>query len=407
MKKIMNWVLCIAFAAALCLTPATALAAANTQTAANAGVFSKAVRVTGVTLNKTSLILTKGKTYKLTATVKPSNAKNKKVTWKSANKAIATVSSNGTIKGIKEGTVYIYVYTEDRKKSAKCKVTVEPVYGNTAGNIVNGGFAALYEGWIYYAKSDGLYKVRTNGTGTKKIYSGYPSDINVIGGWVYFGDGNPLYKMRTDGTGLKELSNAFPSEITVAGSWIYFADDTEHPSRIRTDGTGEKILNTNEICFDMSVACGWIYYSKFEDYGNNKLYKMRTDGTGRKKVTSDSVYDMNVVGDWIYYIKDFSREDERGGCIYKIRTDGTGRAKISSDFCHSLNVAGGWIYYIGNGYLSKMHMDGTGKKKLTADNSYDINIVGDWIYYKIYDYDALEVSLYKIKTDGTGRQLVK
>jgi C1A family cysteine protease len=83
------------------------------------------VSVKSVKLNKTTLTLIRGKTYKLTAAISPSNSNNKKVTWKSGSKAVATVSSTGTVKGIKKGTVYIYVYTVDGNKSAKCKVTVK------------------------------------------------------------------------------------------------------------------------------------------------------------------------------------------------------------------------------------------------------------------------------------------
>ncbi len=83
------------------------------------------IKVTGVKLNKTSISIFKGKTYKLIATVYPSKATNKKVTWKSGIKSIATVSSKGVIKGIKKGKVYIYVYTVDGKKTAKCRVTVK------------------------------------------------------------------------------------------------------------------------------------------------------------------------------------------------------------------------------------------------------------------------------------------
>ncbi|MFA6308804.1 MAG: Ig-like domain-containing protein [Clostridia bacterium] len=67
----------------------------------------------------------KGSTYKLTATVNPSNASNKNTTWKSGNKAIATAPSKGIVKGIKKGTVYVYVYTVDGNKNARCKVTVK------------------------------------------------------------------------------------------------------------------------------------------------------------------------------------------------------------------------------------------------------------------------------------------
>ncbi len=81
--------------------------------------------VISVKLNKTVLTLDKGKTYKLIATINPSNATNKKVTWKSGNSSIATVSSTGIVKGIKKGTTYVYVYTVDGKKTAKCKVVIK------------------------------------------------------------------------------------------------------------------------------------------------------------------------------------------------------------------------------------------------------------------------------------------
>ena len=81
--------------------------------------------VTSVKLNKASVSLKKGKTIRLIATVNPSNATNKKVTWKSNDKAIATVTSTGTVKGIKKGSCYVSVVTVDGKKSAKCKVVVK------------------------------------------------------------------------------------------------------------------------------------------------------------------------------------------------------------------------------------------------------------------------------------------
>jgi len=81
--------------------------------------------VISVKLNKTSLSIFKGKTAKLIPTINPSNASNKKVTWKSSNTKIATVTSAGIVKGIKKGTAYVTVTTVEGKKSAKCKVTVK------------------------------------------------------------------------------------------------------------------------------------------------------------------------------------------------------------------------------------------------------------------------------------------
>ena len=82
-------------------------------------------KVTGVKLNKSSVNVTKGKTYQLTETVSPSDAHNKKVTWKSNNKSVATVSATGKITAKKAGRATITVTTEDGKKKATCRVTVK------------------------------------------------------------------------------------------------------------------------------------------------------------------------------------------------------------------------------------------------------------------------------------------
>ena len=64
------------------------------------------VGVTGITLDKTSLSLDVGASSTLTATVKPSNATNKKVTWKSSDTSIVTVS-NGEVKAVGAGSATI------------------------------------------------------------------------------------------------------------------------------------------------------------------------------------------------------------------------------------------------------------------------------------------------------------
>jgi len=84
--------------------------------------------VTGVSLNKTSITINKGLTDTLTATVIPSNATNKNVTWKSSNDAIATVDANGNVTAVAKGTATITVTTEDGSFTDTCNVEVKEVY---------------------------------------------------------------------------------------------------------------------------------------------------------------------------------------------------------------------------------------------------------------------------------------
>lgn len=82
------------------------------------------VSVTSVSLNKSTLDIKVGETAALTATINPTNATNKNVTWKSDNTQIATVDTAGKITAIKEGTAKITVKTKDGNYTATCIVTV-------------------------------------------------------------------------------------------------------------------------------------------------------------------------------------------------------------------------------------------------------------------------------------------
>ena len=85
------------------------------------------VSVTGVTLNKTTLKLGKGTSETLTATIAPTNATNKKVTWASSNPAVATVDASGKVTGVANGTATITVTTEDGGYTATCAVEVADI----------------------------------------------------------------------------------------------------------------------------------------------------------------------------------------------------------------------------------------------------------------------------------------
>ncbi len=82
------------------------------------------VPVTGVTFLQTELSLVKGATATLRATVAPSDATNKKITWSSNNTSIATVE-NGTVTAVSGGNATITVTTEDGNHTATCSVAVE------------------------------------------------------------------------------------------------------------------------------------------------------------------------------------------------------------------------------------------------------------------------------------------
>ena len=89
------------------------------------------ISVTGVKLDKSSVSLKVGETTNLKATVSPSTATNKSVTWESSNTAVATVDQNGKVTAVAPGEATITVKA-DGGKEASCKVTVT---SNAAENV--------------------------------------------------------------------------------------------------------------------------------------------------------------------------------------------------------------------------------------------------------------------------------
>ena len=85
----------------------------------------KTVAVESVSLDKTEAVLKEKETVKLNATVLPENADNKNVHFTSDNDAVATVDDNGLVTALSSGEAVITVITEDGKKTAQCKITVE------------------------------------------------------------------------------------------------------------------------------------------------------------------------------------------------------------------------------------------------------------------------------------------
>lgn len=84
------------------------------------------VRVTGVSLNNSTLTLNVGSTNTLTATVLPTNATNKSVTWSTNNSSVASVN-NGVVTAHAKGQATITVTTADGGYSASCVVTVNEI----------------------------------------------------------------------------------------------------------------------------------------------------------------------------------------------------------------------------------------------------------------------------------------
>ena len=142
------------------------------------------VSVTGVSLNKSSLTLYEKESETLVATVTPSNATNKSVTWSSSNSSVASVNSNGKVTALAAGSTVITVTTNDGGKKATCSVTVKSdPYG-----AVDLGLSVKWASYNYGASSvtaKGGYYMWGDPNGTAQPLEFTPPSVSSISGTQY------------------------------------------------------------------------------------------------------------------------------------------------------------------------------------------------------------------------------
>ena len=109
--------------------------------------ISVAVVVNGITLKQKDCTIAVGTSLQLNAIITPTNATNKTITWSSSNNSIATVNTNGVVKGVKVGIATITAKTSNNKtETCLIRVNIPPKsisLNKTALSITKGDKANL------------------------------------------------------------------------------------------------------------------------------------------------------------------------------------------------------------------------------------------------------------------------
>lgn len=218
--------------------------------------------VTGVTLDKESIILPVGKNQTLVATVTPENATDKSVTWSSSNTSVATVDQNGKVTALAEGEATITATTKDKGFKATCKVTAKVVFTITF-NANDGTETKTYQ----------------------EVYKGEPSQL-IANSFEWSDYGFMYWNTKDDGTGVtyKEKSDVTlygdinlyaqrghlitSSTATLDGGKTYTINETQvtNGNRIRINGTTStvKIYLPADKTLRLSSGLSVIQYSPEE-----------------------------------------------------------------------------------------------------------------------------------------------
>ncbi|NMF01810.1 starch-binding protein [Bifidobacterium boum] len=113
-------------------------------------VSSVAVSGSGVSNGKLSL--EKGKSAQLSATVNPSNATNRTVTWSSSNASVASVTGTGYVSAVKAGTATVTASAGGKSASVRVTVT-DPSSSQRFSDVPS---SAWYASSVDWAASNGV-----------------------------------------------------------------------------------------------------------------------------------------------------------------------------------------------------------------------------------------------------------
>lgn len=266
--------------------------------------------------------------------------------------------------------------------------------GNSVGNINNWGYYASTDDWIYYSsfsQAGGLYKIKKDGSEKTKIIDGHPAYINIKDEYFYYSDGWKLTRVKLDGSDKQVLANS-AFHVNVKGEYIYYTNNGYQDGfifKMKTDGSEKKQLN-NDHASQIVVSGDSIYYTSYY----NKLIKVDLEGQSKKKLlTGKQINDLNIDGDWMYF--NFNQK------LYKMKIDGTELTKLSDDNPKFINVNGDWIYYSDvskKQNLVRVKKDGTNRAEINQIKSWYISIVDNYLFF--HDLSKMvKLDINKIETN--------
>ncbi|WP_068473317.1 glycoside hydrolase family 9 protein [Saccharicrinis aurantiacus] len=136
------------------------------------------IDVTGISISPETITINKGLTGALTATVSPSNASNKNVTWYTSDATIATVNTDGVVTAIAEGIATVSSITEDGGFTASSVITVTdiplPQYTLTTDTLGQGSIVISPIGGIY---DEGTIVSLSAVAASGYMFSGWSGDV--------------------------------------------------------------------------------------------------------------------------------------------------------------------------------------------------------------------------------------
>lgn len=261
--------------------------------------------------------------------------------------------------------------------------------GNTIGNIRNYGYGASDGKWNYYlAPNDESTKVgiyKIKNNGEEKTEL-LMNDLDVVSINVY-----------KDYVFFIGIGIEGPSEEDTTDNKIY---------RMKTDGTDLTVINDNEFhneCYEIYATQNGVFYIGTD----NNIYKMNLDGSNKRLVSDNGTGYIGITDKYIIY--NVEDEELADYVTYIMDIDGQNpRPIIEGSRLYSVDISGDYVYYTDNDkQICRTKIDSGVSETILETTAYNLNLNDGYLYFLNYTDAANEdysVCVYRLKADGSQKE---
>lgn len=140
----------------------------------------------------------------------------------------------------------------------------------------------------------------------------------------------------------------------------------------------------------------WIYYIELENSEPVGICRTRTNGKNKENIAKGKMYELNVIGDYIYCIE---TNEENQNDLVKIKIDKKKKSVIVQDIDNREVIAkSNWIYYYKNNELYRIKTNGKKEEKISSKEIMYFHLDGNWIYYIYTNMESQYIA--RMKLDG-------
>ena len=267
-----------------------------------------------------------------------------------------------------EEYIYYAIYEYEINKAQLCRRKKDNSEDQTIfsmdGRIEH---LAITEDRIFFT-NDGLYSISKDGADFTMLIEEDLDGIYIDKGWIYYGN---KYQIKQNGS---ELSTVYDSasvrgySLNYYDGYAYFEElnsDTEHYEGIsRRKIDSDKIESIfNGFVETVAVYDGYIYFNPvLDDYSTNQIYRAELDGTKQTE--------------WV------TLEKSPG----------------------YINAFDGWLYCCGSG-ITRINIDSGEMEKICEGDVYMPLIIDNWIYYLELPNGIGSNKIFRVKCDGSEKEL--